>query len=69
MKWLVGYQLVESDAFMNEILRCKDQIQEVYFSWGNMPNGRHVSPAHEHLTPSTCSLTETVTAHAASPAA
>lgn len=52
MKWLVGYQLVESDAFMNEILRCKDQIQEVYFSWGNMPNGRHVSPAHEHLTPS-----------------
>ena len=52
MKWLVGYQLTENDAFMSEILRCRDQIQEVYFSWGNMPNGRHASAAHEHLTPS-----------------
>lgn len=52
MKWLVGYQLMENDAFMSEILRCKDRIQEVYFSWGNMPNGRHASSAHEHLTPS-----------------
>lgn len=52
MKWLVGYQLMESDSFMRELLRCKEQIQEVYFSWGNMPNGRHASNAHETLTES-----------------
>ena len=52
MKWLVGYQLTENDRFMNEMLRWKEQIQEVYFSWGGMPNGRHASGAHAHLTPS-----------------
>lgn len=52
MKWNVGYQLMESDDFINEILRRKDQIHEVYFSWGNMPNGRHAAAAHEQLTES-----------------
>lgn len=50
MKWLVGYQLMESDRFMQEILQQKDQIQEVYFSWGDMPNGRHTGDVHRHLT-------------------
>lgn len=52
MKWIVGYQLTESDEFMNEILRRKEQIREIYFSWGTMPNGRHASVAHESLTES-----------------
>lgn len=52
MKWNVGYQLTESDEFMNELLRRRDQVHEVYFSWGTMPNGRHAAAAHEHLTES-----------------
>lgn len=50
MKWLVGYQLTEDDAFMEEMLRQRDRIAEVYFSWGHMPNGRHAAAAHANLT-------------------
>lgn len=50
MKWLVGYQLTEDDAFMDELLRQRAQVAEVYFSWGTMPNGRHAAAAHANLT-------------------
>ena len=50
MKWLVGYQLSEQDDFLQEILRQKDSIREVYFSWGTLPNGRHAAAAHAQLT-------------------
>ena len=50
MKWLVGYQLTESDSFMDELLRRRAQILEVYFSYGKMPNGRHDAAAHASLT-------------------
>ena len=43
MKLTVGYQPMESDAFVSEIIRRREQIAEVYFSWGSMPNGRHAS--------------------------
>ena len=52
MKWTVGYQLTESDAFMHELLRRRADIHEVYFAWGTMPNGRHAAAAHERLTES-----------------
>ena len=49
MKWMVGYQLCESDDFMQEILRQREKIQEIYFSWGNLPNGRHTALQHPDL--------------------
>lgn len=49
MKWLVGYQLTEQDDFLQEIIRQKSSIREVYFSWGTMPNGRHAAAAHANL--------------------
>ncbi len=50
MKLLVGYQLIESDLFVNEIIKQKSKISEIYFSYGDMPNGRHTALAHQKLT-------------------
>lgn len=40
MKYIVGYPIKENRAFVDEIVQNKDGISEVYFSWGDMPNGR-----------------------------
>lgn len=42
MKYSVGYQMLEDNAFINEIIKCKYRIEEVYFSWGDFPNGRNL---------------------------
>lgn len=41
MKFSVGYQILPDDNFINEIIKYKDSIFEVYFSWGDFPNGRN----------------------------
>lgn len=41
MKFSVGYQLCADDYFLENIIKRKDSISEVYFSWRNMPNGRN----------------------------
>lgn len=41
MKFSVGYQLFKDDSFISEIIKYKDNISEVYFSWGDFPNGRN----------------------------
>jgi len=43
MKYMVGYQLMVSDQFIREIIKNKEHIREVYFSWGDMPNGRNAT--------------------------
>lgn len=40
MKWIVGYQMREDDAFAGSIIARADEIRELYFSWGDFPNGR-----------------------------
>ena len=40
MKFLVGLQFGD-DALVSEIIKNKDYISEVYFSWGDFPNGRN----------------------------
>ena len=40
MKYIVGYPIKENRAFVDEIVQNKDGISDVYFSWGDMPNGR-----------------------------
>ena len=40
MKYIVGYPINENQNFISEIIKNRDHIKEVYFSWGDMPNGR-----------------------------
>ncbi len=49
MKLTVGYQPMQSDAFVREIIARKDAVEEVYFSWGKMPNGRHAADLSAEL--------------------
>ena len=40
MKYIVGYPIKENESFLNTIIQNKNSISEVYFSWGDFPNGR-----------------------------
>ena len=35
MRYMIGYQLQESGRLLNEIVRNKEKVHEVYFAWGN----------------------------------
>lgn len=50
MKFIVGYQRMPTSAFLDEIIANKEKIKEVYFSFGNMPNGRGALPREDYLT-------------------
>ncbi len=41
MKYSIGYQISDNSDFINEIIKYKNSISEVYFSWGDFPNGRN----------------------------
>ena len=41
MNFFVGYQLFEDSEFVESIINRKKHISEVYFSWGDIPNGRN----------------------------
>ena len=49
MNFLVGYQLCEKDLFLEEIINQKNKIGEIYFSYGDLPNGRHQAGLHSTL--------------------
>ena len=51
MLFSVGYQLLPEDDFINAILRHKERIYEVYFSFGDTPNGRHATTAKAGFLP------------------
>ena len=51
MKWIVGYPIRENQPFLDEIIKNKEQISEVYFSWGDLPNGRSALSAEGDKTP------------------
>lgn len=51
MKYSVGYQMRDDRGFLEYIVRQKDKIQEVYFSWGDFPNGRNNQLRKTGLTP------------------
>jgi len=50
MKFMAGYQMRPNDDFLDEIIRQKDRIYEVYFSWGSFASGRGTMFASEGLT-------------------
>ncbi len=39
MKFAVGYQLFSDNSFIDSIIKRKHSVSEVYFSWGDFPNG------------------------------
>lgn len=51
MRYMIGYQLQESGRLLNEIVRNKEKVHEVYFAWGNMPSGRGGTASHSNLMP------------------
>lgn len=40
MKYIVGYQMRKDPQFIEDVIEYKDHIKELYFSWGDFPNGR-----------------------------
>ena len=51
MKYIVGYPIKENAVFLNDVIENKDSISEVYFSWGDIPNGRSMMIADDEQTP------------------
>lgn len=41
MKFTVGYQITANNSFIEYIAENKEHIYEMYFSWGDIPNGRN----------------------------
>lgn len=41
MKFNIGYQLTENADLISKIIEYRDKIYEVYFSFGDFPNGRN----------------------------
>ena len=50
MKFMAGYQMRPTEDFLAEIIRQKEHIHEIYFSWGSFASGRGTMFAAEGLT-------------------
>ena len=50
MKYMVGLQKCNHD-FLGNIIKNKEYIHEVYFSWGDFPNGRSSQTLSDNYTP------------------
>jgi len=51
LKYIVGYPIAENEFFLNTIVQNKESISEVYFSWGDIPNGRSMLETNQCATP------------------
>lgn len=51
MKFMAGYQLMADNSLIDAMLRFHENIYEVYFSWGDIPNGRGLSKEAAQLPP------------------
>ena len=49
MKYMVGLQNRRNDL-LESIIENKDHIYEVYFSWGDVPNGRNIQTQNQSYT-------------------
>lgn len=50
MNFSVGYQLFSDNEFIRKIIEYKSGISEVYFSFGDFPNGRNNQLARRDMT-------------------
>ncbi len=51
MKFSVGYQVMTNSSYMEYIAENKEHIYELYFSWGDIPNGRNSMLLNRELYP------------------
>ncbi len=51
MKFSVGYQIDMRGMFLPAILYAKEKLNEVYFAYGDFPNGRHRQTRNLFLSP------------------
>lgn len=51
MKFNVGYALKKDKTFINTIIEHKDKIDEVYFSYADMPSGRNSLALNDDYSP------------------
>ena len=51
MKYTVGLQKINTEEYIRSIIDNKAHIYEVYFSWGDFPNGRSSQLSHDYYTP------------------
>ena len=51
MKFSVGYQLRKDSDFIQKLITYKPHIYEVYFSWGDFPNGRNNQLKRDDMLP------------------
>lgn len=51
MKYMVGLQKHSTENYIETIIEKKHQIYEVYFAWGDFPNGRSNQLSDEYDTP------------------
>ena len=51
MKFSVGYQVMANSSYMEYIAENKEHIYELYFSWGDIPNGRNSMLLNRELYP------------------
>lgn len=51
MQYTVGLQKLNTEEYIQSIIENKEHIYEVYFSWGDFPNGRSNQLIHEYYTP------------------
>ncbi len=51
MKFTIGYQIDPRHMLVNEIIKKKEQISEVYFAYGDFANGRHRMTHNAFLSP------------------
>lgn len=50
MKFSVGYKSYADKGFLDDIVKYKERIEEIYFSWGSFPNGRAPQTENELMT-------------------
>ncbi len=51
MKFNVGYQLTADDRFLQSLMTHRAHVGEVYFSWGDFPNGRNLAAQNRDKMP------------------
>lgn len=50
LKYMVGLQKINTEKYIESIIENKDSIYEIYFSWGDFPNGRSNQLSDEYYT-------------------
>lgn len=51
MRYMIGYQQTKNDRLKETVLRYRESVSEVYFSWGDIPSGRGTMEKDDRIFP------------------